>query len=386
MTDPLEQTRRDLVLAGMSPQIEVAMLIYLAKASSLAGRPMSLQIRGPSEAGKTTVTNMVARLHPPGRLISAMSITFAALMDGAGNGPDLRRWVIHFDEAVEGRKVDGELMAAIRQLTTQEKVTRVKCGKGGGKEITLLGPVTVIDTLLTDTEMSEQDANRFVVVEVKDDQETRDAIAALATEKFQDVGLRRTEVSNQIAEAHQVFLQGLRDDLTVIIPRWDLHGPSVRFTTSVCSLVCAAAWLNQGRRVISENSKTLQATVEDYEQVWQILRDNRVLAPESGFNESSKRILSVWQQQAHKNGNMKLTTSQLRDLSEPNMSPGHFNRLLKRICDAGFAFVVGNAARGEKIYQLTPAGETYSGCDWISRLPTPDSLRQAQDGAAGRNS
>ena len=317
------------------------------------------------------------KLHPEEMTISLIDVTFAALMSGAGTECDLRHHVIRFDEAVEGRKQDAKLMALLRELTTKEQVQRCKMVGGDAVVLTLFGPTTVIDTMLTDTKMSIQDASRYVVTVVKNDRDTRNAISNLAVERFTSTGLRRRASFEQTTEAHRSFLLDLRADLTVVLPSWfRLPEINVRFNASVCSLICTHAWLNQGNRVISEDAKTIEATLEDYQQVWSLLRNVQILTPDDLLNESSKSILRAWQQHARKVGNSAVKRSELQDVVAPSMHPSAFSRILQGICRAGFAFVARKLARGENAYRLTPAGKKDVGCDWVAQLPTPEMLRR----------
>jgi len=81
------------------------------------------------------------------------AFTWAALMDGLGRGGDLRRTALVLDENIECRRREPELLAALRELTTKEKVSRAKMESGVPRTITLLGPAVVIDCMLTDTRL-----------------------------------------------------------------------------------------------------------------------------------------------------------------------------------------------------------------------------------------
>jgi hypothetical protein len=337
--DPIEQTRRDLIQAGMAPQLAVAELTYLAKASALAGRPISLQIRGESEAGKSTMLSTVLKMHPQDQIVQALHITFASLMNGAGRSGDFRRCVVAFDEAIEGRKKDEMLMAAIRELSTKERVVRYKEHRGGTQEIELLGPATIIDAMLTDTQMSYQDASRFLVVAVNDDPTAREAICRLNWERYRPVGSLRQQSVQKIAEAHRVFLGSLRDDITVFVPSWlKPTCISARFDSAICGLVCAAAWLNQSNRTIGRE-QTIEATLADYAYVWELLRNVRVLAPRSELTDTSLRILQKWQHHVRRHGNLPVTTHRLHGICESTMDFSAFSRRVKELRDAGHAFI-----------------------------------------------
>ncbi len=384
--NPLGQLRIDLLAAGMAPQLAVAELVYLVKASGYAGRPTSAQVRGPSEAGKSTMVRTVIQMHPQEDRLSAVDITWASLMDGAGQGRDLRRTVIHLDENVEARKSDARLMAAFRELTTSPHVTRVKQVRGVSQRLTLLGPAVVIDTMLTDTRLTYQDASRFLCLSVDDDLRTQQLICRLNQERFEPAGQARICATEKITAAHRLFLQSLRKDLVVYKPPGLIGtGISVRFDSAVFGLVCTAAWLNQANRTIGADNE-ICATVEDYTCVWSLLQRARILAPNSELSHSAQKILKHWQRWANDRGDMTVTTSELREQAAPTMNPDAFTRILKELRIADYAAVVRQGPRGQFHMQLTPLGESWTGCDLVGRLQPPDSLGSAQPCAAERRS
>lgn len=384
VADPLGQLERDLIDCGLAPVLATATLIYLVKASPYAGRNVSLQIRGDSETFKSMTVSLAARLHPATDIIQRQHITWAALMDGLGRGGDLRRCTICLDENVESRKRDHELMGAIRELTTKESVTRTKMQRGVPVDITLRGPATIIDCMLTNTKLTAQDVNRFLVVAMPEDLAVRTAICQLNAERFDERGARRRELIKVIADGHKVFLSQLKKGLIVNKPV-ALTGSNVspRFDSSVFGLVCTAAWLRQGD--LPEGTRSLTATLDDYEYVWNLLREVHVLFPKSDLSGSATKLLEAWRALATKQGNLASATPPLHAALAPHMDPAAFGRIVNELIKAGYAEVTGRGLRGVKYQQLTDLGMSFSGNDLVSKLPTPESLSSAQECAAPRS-
>ena len=97
-------------------------------------------------------------------------------------------------------------MAAFRELTTKERVTRTKMYRGVSVDLTLLGPTAILDCMLTDTVLTEQDINRFVVLEMPRNASVREAICQLNAERFDDRGANRRRITNLIADGHRALL------------------------------------------------------------------------------------------------------------------------------------------------------------------------------------
>lgn len=381
--DPLGQLKLDLIDCGLEPVLSAAKLIYLAKASPYAGRHVSLQIRGDSESFKSMTVSLVARLHPETDIIVRQNITWAALMEGLGCGNDLRRRVICLDENVESRKRDHDLMGTIRELTTKECVTRSKMQRGVPQNITLLGPAAIIDCMLTDTVLTDQDVNRFLVISMPEDPAVRTAVCQLNAERFDDRGARRNELINRIAKGHQALLGQFKKEIIVNKPAL-LSGSneSPRFDSSVFGLVCTTAWLHQSKRINEAGGFT--ATADDYAYVHNLLKDVRILFPKSSLTGSATKYLQAWRDLAMRQGNLPISSPQLHAAIAPNMDPGAFGRVINELIKANYAEPTGRGPRGVKFQQLTDLGLTYSGSDLISKLPSPESLREAQACATPR--
>ena len=384
VADPLGQLERDLIDCGLEPVLATATLIYLAKASPYAGRHVSLQIRGDSESFKSMTVSLIARLHPEMDIILRQNITWAALMEGLGGGHDLRRRTICLDENIESRKRDRDLMGTIRELTTKECVTRTKMHRGVPQNITLLGPATIIDCMLTDTALTDQDVNRFLVISMPEDPAVRTAICQLNAERFDDRGARRNELINRIAKGHQAFLGQFRKEIIVNKPAL-LSGSneSPRFDSSVFGLVCTTAWLHQSKRINEAGGFT--ATADDYAFVHNLLKDVRILFPKSSLTGSATKYLQAWRDLAKRQGNLAISSPQLHAAIAPNMDPGAFGRVINELIKANYGEPTGRGPRGVKFQQLTDLGLTYSGSDLISKLPSPESLREAQACATPRS-
>lgn len=103
------------------------------------------------------------------------------------------------------------------------------------------------------------------------------------------------------------------------------------------------------------------------------------------MTESARRILTAWQEVVRVRGNIPFKTSELHGLCAPSKDPAAFSRLLKDLRVGGYASVASTGPHGQHNLQLTTIGETYSGCDLVGKLPSPQSLRDAQDCAESRN-
>ncbi|MCA9183459.1 MAG: hypothetical protein KDA51_18490, partial [Planctomycetales bacterium] len=109
-----------------------------------------------------------------------------------------------------------------------------------------------------------------------------------------------------------------------------------------------------------------------------LLRSTRILSPQSEMAEATRRILWAWQEWASGHGNLTITIADLHQQLAPQMDPGAFSRHLKELRVSDCVEIVNRGPRGRHHLQLTPLGETYSGCDLLAKLPTPDEVRVAQ--------
>ena len=67
------------------------------------------------------------------------------------------------------------------------------------------------------------------------------------------------------------------------------------------------------------------------------------------------------------------------------MDPAAFGRIVNELVKSGHVELTGRGQRGVKFYVLSALGETFVGCDLLSKLPSPEFIRSAHDCATERS-
>jgi DNA primase len=263
----LHRVKADLIRLGLGDFIDVAMLVYLACISRFLGRPFSVVLDGPSSLGKSTILSTVLRLMPESAIKEFSLMTRAGLLR---QGVRLKGKVLVIHESID----DPDILAPLRQLSSEGKVTYAYASPTGPMEVTLQGPTPVIETTTNSQAIDFQNRSRSLVVVMQPSPEILNARFAAIKKKWAGRPDQSDLEVQSIRESHEEMQRNFDPSLKVLIPFAERVGfrstypHAQRLLDSFFSLTGAIAFVDQHGRTRLTCQKTgakyIEATIEDY--------------------------------------------------------------------------------------------------------------------------
>ncbi len=266
-TDPelIQTIRSDIESLGVVGESDLALLIYLAGSSRLLEKPLRLIVRGKSGSGKSFPLAIVSRMFPPESVLLATSITPQALYYGQ-EGWLQNKFIVKGERSRRNDDETADATAAIRQLISENRISKVVTVKGEAVTIEQKGPIAFCETTTSDSIFNE-DLNRCLQVFADDSEEqTRRIVDAAASEYEVGNGVD----SESIISRHQEFQSSLQPvtvtipfarNLARLIPQDKVE--SRRAIQQVFATIEAIAFIHQYQRDKDDHGR-LEATLGDY--------------------------------------------------------------------------------------------------------------------------
>lgn len=267
----LSRFAADLARSGVAGESSVAKLLYLAVASRLLRRPVSIAMKGPSSGGKSYLTDQVLSFFPESAYYALTAMSEHAL--AYSDEPLVHRFLVIYEAAGMESEFQTYL---IRSLLSEGKVryeTVEKTSEGmKPRLIERAGPTGLIVTT-TRTRLHPENETRLISLTVTDTQDqTRDIMAALASEKEGE------KPDMEAWHALQSWLEGTERRVTIPYAG-ELAGriPPVavrlrRDFGAILSLVKTHALLHQASRERDGDGRIV-ATTGDYAAVRELVAD-----------------------------------------------------------------------------------------------------------------
>ena len=288
--DLMDTIGADLSAQGLTCDIDVGQLAYLAMTSRLLAEPVCVFAQGPSSTGKTYIGTCAAGLMPPEDVFNVQGITPQALYY---MGDQLKHRIILTGEWArdEDQTDDGIRTQSLRQLISDgglsKLVTNTESGKPTTEQATTEGPVTVYATsTLPMVRIFEEDANRFLFIHTDETENATRKVLARKAETAAGMEQAPTEQRERIKRRHHAMQRELRrqsaDVIVPFAPRLAELFPSDqpcrrRDITKVFGLVKACALLHHCQRE-RDGEGRIVATLEDYRIVRGLLEPFMVKA------------------------------------------------------------------------------------------------------------
>jgi hypothetical protein len=271
-TVKIQEIKDDLSELGLSENLSLATLIYLAALMSKTAYKISILVNGPAGMGKSHVARSVLKLFPEEDIITSSRITPAGLMQCG----DLSKKIMFVYE----KFYDPQFAQYIRELISEGEVVYMK-DDGVQK---LKGPITLIETTVNVDTVGTENRSRCFVVGINASDNAKSNILDKIKQARTADGLSMQNNIHVIAEKHKEFQKGLDSSLHVVIP----FATEIKFNASpyhtprilqrVLNVISAVAFIDQtGREQKSREGVTyIEATRDDFEQARQILTGLRI--------------------------------------------------------------------------------------------------------------
>src|SRR5215217_2938947 len=267
----LERFARELARSGVAGESRVAKLLYLSITSRFLERPVSVAVKGPSSGGKSYLTERVLGFFPESSYYALTAMSEHAL--AYSDEPLSNRFLVIYEAAGMNSEFQTYL---IRSLLSEGKVryeTVEKTSEGmKPRLIERAGPTGLIITT-TLTRLHPENETRMLSLAVTDTREqTRDIMAALASEAGQDLPDIAAWHALQEwlgAAEHRVAVSYARALAEAIPP------VAVRLRRdfgALLNLIRAHAILHQASREKSTDGRIV-ASLEDYARVRELVAD-----------------------------------------------------------------------------------------------------------------
>jgi hypothetical protein len=267
----LEWFAHELARSGVAGESRVAKLLYLAVTSRFLERPVSVAVKGPSSGGKSYLTERVLSFFPESAYYALTAMSERAL--AYSEEPLQHRFLVIYEAAgmssdfatylIRSLLSEGRLRYEVVEKTSEGLKPRL---------IEREGPTGLLVTT-TAVHLHRENETRMISVTVTDThQQTRDIMAALASEKGGEQSDLRSWHSLQewlaVAE-HRVSIP-YAEELAKIIPPIAVR--LRRDFGALLNLISAHAILHQANRERDAEGRIL-ATLEDYAVVRELVAD-----------------------------------------------------------------------------------------------------------------
>jgi hypothetical protein len=269
--DILARFAQDLARSGVAGESRVAKLLYLAVTSRFLERPVSVAVKGPSSGGKSYLTERVLGFFPESSYYALTAMSERAL--AYSDEPLMHRFLVIYEAA--GMNSDFQTYL-IRSLLSEGKVryeTVEKTTEGmKPRLIERAGPTGLIITT-TLTRLHAENETRMLSLAVTDTrQQTRDIMAALASEAdrvLPDLGAWHSLQEWLVSVEHRVRVS-YPEELAGAIPPIAVR--LRRDFGALLNLIRAHAILHQASRERTDDGRIV-ATLEDYARVRKLVAD-----------------------------------------------------------------------------------------------------------------
>ena len=269
--DILERFADELAHSGVAGESRVAKLLYLAVTSRLLERPVSVAVKGPSSGGKSYLTERVLGFFPESSYYALTAMSERAL--AYSEEPLQNRILVIYEAAgmsgdfatylIRSLLSEGRLRYEVVEKTSEGLKPRL---------IEREGPTGLIVTT-TAVNLHRENETRMVSVTVTDTpQQTRDIMAALASEKGReslDLDAWHALQEWLAAAEHRVSVS-YAGELAAAIPPVAVR--LRRDFVAVLNLIRAHTILHQANRERDAEGQII-ATLEDYAKVRELVAD-----------------------------------------------------------------------------------------------------------------
>ncbi|MDM8004613.1 MAG: hypothetical protein QUV05_00455 [Phycisphaerae bacterium] len=339
--DPINALRQHIIEVGMAAQQDAFVMAILSEISAAAGCPFSILLAGNPASGKSTVASTTSAFVGDEFVVSSGSLNRMTAAAACRMAASLTNHCMVCDE----RASNSEFDSLWRQALSGQKASRIITSKGEPIELTIIPPISSVEAVLSDKEMSQQDRSRYLRIRMCEDEQSLQTIRSSARASFTLEGQRRRSRMKTLGFAYRYFLSSLRRDLLVDIPFAHLlsvdgdSAVAVRTEQHLLRAIQAVAWLRQANRTVHHDpdlGRYILATPEDYEVVRGIL----IRSGEDGTEDLSDNALYLfrrWKSSVLDKGNQSTSWYQLNQLSKSRLSRWQVYRSLTELRDVGLA-------------------------------------------------
>ncbi len=376
--DPVGVLEQDIDDLGFSVQHDAFVMAVLSEVSAAAQHPLSVLLVGNPASGKSTVAGTTAQLVGTDFVVSASGMNQMTAAAASRMAERLTHHCLVCDERAGNSQFD----ALWRQALSGRPASRIITVQNQPVELTVMPPISSVEAVLSDKEMTPQDRSRYLRIRLREDGEALNAIRRLTRQSATVDGRRRQQLLEHRARAYQVFLASLRRDLFIEVPFAEQinvgeeNGFAVRIEKHVLRAIQAVAWWRQGSRPVEYEADIghyIQATPEDYAVIYDIL----LRSAEDGSTDLSDNALLVfrrWKDWAAERGNTALGRKELNEFMTGRLSIWQTYRALRELRDLDLADgPTGHGIRGA--WRLTDLGLATERPNAFLSLPNPDQLQ-----------
>lgn len=305
--DLMEQIVRDISVAGVAGESDLAKTLYLVGTSRLLAKPVSAIVHGSSSSGKSYVLETVNSLFPPEAKAEATQITPKALFH-LPPGSLEHRWVVAGERSRNEGNRSAEATRALREMISSGKLRLLVPRKRDGVYVTEVieqeGPIAYTEST-TLTQCFAEDSNRMLILNTDEHtQQTQLVIEQLG--KTYSNGNAKAEKDRVIAKHHAAQRMLKQHDVVVpfadrLASRFPVNRVEARRGfPQLMSMIQAMCLLHQFQRETDENGRLI-ATEADYriardlllKPLRRLLLQERVSDTAAGFLERLKQRFQV---------------------------------------------------------------------------------------------
>lgn len=339
--DPINALRQHIIEIGMEAQQDAFIMAVLSEVSAAAGCPFSILLAGNPASGKSTVASTTSTFVGDEFVVSSGSLNRMTAAAACRMAASLTNHCMVCDE----RASNSEFDSLWRQALSGQKASRIIVSQGEPIELTIIPPISSVEAVLSDKEMSPQDRSRYLRIRMREDEQALQTIRSSARESFTLDGRRRQTLIKTVSLAYRYFLSALSRDLLVDIPFAHLlsiggdSAVAVRTEQHVLRAVQAVAWLRQANRMVYRDPELghyILATPDDYEVVRQIL----IRSGEDGaedLSDNGLRLFRAWRSVVLTKGNQPVSWHDLSQLNKSRLSRWQVYRSLNELRNMGLA-------------------------------------------------
>jgi len=377
--DPLTALYEKAEELGFGPQKDQFVGVILACVSAASGRPVNIQLCGEYSAGKSTTIKAATEFVGPDYLAAKGSIQKFTAAAASRLADRITGRCVVFDERFHG---NDDFDSLIRMAASGQTATRTILVGGEPTELTIRPPISIVDAMLSDQDVSRQDRSRYLRLKMNADQVTRDQISALNVERYTMEGIRRQTQCKFFGDAFQIFLAGLNRDFKVIVPfakeiRIDTQSRvRDRLIEQVLNATCCVAWLRQGNRQKLQDSVEgtyLNADPDDYRIIYDIVIACGEDGADEELSDNAMRLHRMWLNWIYDNGNRGLARKSFDAVTKDEINEWKTYRALRELDQYGYA--TGPKGRGHiGEWRMTDLGMASDHPNLFGLLPNPNEL------------
>jgi len=262
-----QEIRNDLNSLGLSENIDLATLVYIAVAVRKTRNKLSFLITGPAGLGKSELVKRVFSLFPEDNIVACTKMTPAALTRQG----DLSERVLFIDENFR----DAQFAQFIRLLMSEGRVIYTTANA----DHHLQGPTTLIETTADTRAIGIENKSRCFVVRINATREAKNNILEKQKASRTLEGLLFQRNTPNLMERHKSFQESLDPALEVAIPFsnninfYATPHHATRMLERALNVISAVAYINQDKREIKEidGMRYIEATEADFKEAKSLL-------------------------------------------------------------------------------------------------------------------